>query len=221
MLKSNEQLEDLQVAGLQIIQSKTGYRFTSDAVILANFVKAKKNCLMIDLCSGSGVVGLLASAANSAKKTYLVEIQPYFSDMSQRSIDFNGLSDKFEVINRPLQNVSEIVGKGIFDVVTCNPPYKKADCGKVNKSDEMAVAKHEIKVCLEEVILEASKLLTFGGSLYLCNKEERLAEIIMLCKKYGLEPKELLVRTSAKGGSVIFVKASRGGSSGMKVRVIS
>ena len=58
MLKENEQFEDLEIGGLKIIQSKSGYRFTSDAVILANFVRALPNQKIVDLGSGSGVIGI-------------------------------------------------------------------------------------------------------------------------------------------------------------------
>ena len=41
-LKPDERIEDLQYGGLKIIQSASEYRFTTDAVLLANFVKGAK-----------------------------------------------------------------------------------------------------------------------------------------------------------------------------------
>ena len=42
----SERIEDLQCKGLKIIQDDELYSFTSDSVILANFVKTKAN----DVC---------------------------------------------------------------------------------------------------------------------------------------------------------------------------
>ena len=42
-LEKGERIEDLQCGGLKIIQNKDLYTFTSDSVLLANFVKLKKN----------------------------------------------------------------------------------------------------------------------------------------------------------------------------------
>ena len=62
MIKPNERLDDLQFNNLFIIQNKDGYCFTSDAVALANFVRGGVKDTMVDLCSGSGIIGILAQA---------------------------------------------------------------------------------------------------------------------------------------------------------------
>ena len=70
---------------------------------------------------------------------------------------------------------------------------------------------------LEEIIIEASKLLKYGGYFYVVNKEERLTDIIVYCRKYGLEPKELKILPSTKGANVIMLKAKKGGNSGLTI----
>lgn len=32
-----------------------------------------------------------------------------------------------------------------FDAVTCNPPYRKINSGRVNPAEEKAIARHEIQ----------------------------------------------------------------------------
>ena len=54
----NETLEDLLIDGLKIIQDKTLYRFSSDSVLLSKFASFKKNDVVADFCSGSGIVGI-------------------------------------------------------------------------------------------------------------------------------------------------------------------
>ena len=119
MLKDNERLDDLQFNNLFIIQNPDLYCFTSDAVELCNFVRAGVKDRIVDLCSGSGVIGILAQAKTKAKQVYLVEIQEQLADMSLRTVKHNNLNN-IEVINKPLQNIHKQIGTG-FEVVVCNP----------------------------------------------------------------------------------------------------
>lgn len=218
-IKDNERLEDLQFNNLFIIQEKDGYRFTSDAVALANFVDVKVGGSLVDLCSGSGVIGILAHAKRKLKHTTLVEIQSTLADMSSRSIMYNCL-EGIEVINKPLQDVSKEIGVGVYDGVVCNPPYKKAGTVKdVNAKESVAIARHEITVTLEDVFREGSRLLKYGGYFYIVNKEERLCDMINLGRQYGLEPKVLKIIPSAKGASVVLLKCKKGGNSGIKIQL--
>lgn len=216
ILNDDERLDDLQINNLYIIQNKNDYCFTSDSVALANFARVPNNGRLIDLCSGSGVVGILMSAKNSAKDITLVEIQEYFADMSRRSIEYNHL-DNINVINQPLQGIHKIIGSGVFDTVVCNPPYKQKGKFKLNVKDSISIARHELTVTLEEVIVESSKLLKFGGDLYILGLAERLSDIITLLRKYGLEPKQLhLLQSNGKVSSII-VKAKKGGKNGITI----
>lgn len=217
-LKSNEKLEDLQCNNLYIIQQSDGYRFTSDAVELANFVKVKSGGIVVDLCSGSGVIGILVGAKNNVKSVTLVELQSSLADMSKRTIEYNCLQDKIRVVNTPLQGVYREIGLGIYDVVVCNPPYKKKNSAlDLGEKDSITIAKHEVTVTLEEIIEEASKLLKFGGDFYIVNKEERLVDMLVYMRKYGIEPKELKILPSPKGASTILVKARKGGHGGIRI----
>lgn len=219
LLCEGERLDDLQYKNLYIIQHPKKYCFTSDAVMLANFVKGGSKDRMIDLCSGSGIIGLLASEKQNIKHTVLVELQDYLADMSRRSVEYNGLQDKITVINRKLQGVSKELGEGTFSIVTCNPPYK-LNGSILNENSEIAVCRHEITVTLEEIIKETSKLLKYGGKFYTVNKEERLVDIACLCRKYGMEVKKIALVPSAKGANVIMVEALKGGKSGVKMEIV-
>ena len=217
MLKNNERLDDLQINNKFIIQNKDEYCFTSDAVQLANFAKVKPNDRVVDLCSGSGVIGVLIQTKTDCKDITLVEIQEYMADMSRRSVEYNNQQEFIKVVNAPLQGIHKQIGHGCYSVVVCNPPYK--DCGVLNEKQSICIAKHEIEVNLEEIIEEASKLLKFGGRLYLVNREERLTDILVYSRKYNIEPKILKILPSSKGDSIILVEGKKGGKSGIRIRL--
>lgn len=209
-------LDDLQTHNLYIYQDTDKYCFTSDAVHLANFVSAPKHARVVDLCSGSGVIGMLVCVKNSADTVKMIEIQSELADMANDSVKYNKLQDKIEIIAKPLQNISAEIGVEKYDIVTCNPPYKKCQVGMLGDDECKSIAKHEIKMVLEDVFVEAGKLLKFGGALYICNKEERLSDMIVYGRKYNLEVKEIRIVESKKGANVILLKCVKGGKSGVK-----
>ena len=217
---SQERLDDLQLNNLMIYQNPNHYCFTTDAVLLANFAKARTGETIVDFCSGSGVIGILLSAKTKEKKIYLVELQEYLSQMSMRSVEYNKLNDKVIVLNESVQNVTKVIEKGSVDVVVCNPPYKMENSSLLSETKEIAICKHEIAITLAEIIENAAKLLRFGGYFYTINKEERLTDIMVNLRQNKLEPKELVVIPSKKGSSLVMIKAKKGGKSGIRVHVM-
>ena len=61
-LKPGERIDDLQRGGLRIIQRENGFRFGTDAVLLADFAAAKRGERVCDMGTGTGVLPLLLSA---------------------------------------------------------------------------------------------------------------------------------------------------------------
>lgn len=218
-LKEGERLDDLQYNNLYLIQHPKKYCFTTDAVLLANFVSAKADDKVVDLCSGSGVIGILVQAKTKANSVILVELQEYLAGMSKRSVQLNGLTDKITVINKPLQDINREIGTELYEVVVCNPPYKMKNASLLSHDYEMDICKHEITVTLEEIIKESGRLLKYGGYFYTINKEERLTDIVCLLRQYQLEPKEIVIIPSKKGSSLVLVKAKKGGKSGVRVNI--
>ncbi len=216
LLKKDEQLDDLERDGLMLIQNKNGYRFTSDSVLLSDFAKAKTNDVLIDLCSGSGIVAILMQSKNKTKKIFMVEIQKELSDMANRSVLYNGL-EGISAICCDLSQTHKILGSEIADVVTVNPPYYEN--GLTATSDEIAVATHEIKTSLDEICKSAFRLLKFGGKIFMVHLAERLTDIICSLRANHLEPKRLRVvyPKASKEPNLILIEAKKGAKSGLKI----
>ena len=217
LLKENEQLDDLQLDGLQLIQNSEGYKFSTDSVLLANFAKAKSKDIYVDLCSGSGVVAILFSWKNKIKKSYIVEIQTRLADMAQRSVMYNHLDDRIEVLNIDLKDAYEKLGYENVDVITVNPPYNKA--GETSAQDEIAMATHEIKTNLKQIIVSAGKILKYGGMFYMVHRADRLTDVLNECRENKLEPKILRIvyPKANKEPNLILVGAKKGAKSGLKI----
>ena len=212
----NERIDDLQLGGLCIIQNPDWFCFGVDAVLLADFAKKsiKKNSIVLDLCTGNGIVPLLLAEKSLAKHITGIEIQSPVAEMASRSVVMNNLSGKIDIINDDLNNAVERFGKNSFDNISCNPPYKEVTGGLKNNTGIITVARHEIYCTLKDVIYVSSQLLKQYGKLAMIHRPERLIEIICYMKEFGLEPKRLrFVHPSAnKTANMILIEGVKCGN---------
>lgn len=192
-LKENERIDDLEYKGLKIIQNENGFCFGMDAVLLSHFAKdsIRRNDKILDIGTGTGIIGILLSAKTLASQIVGIEIQNDVADMAKRSIQLNNLQDKFSIINDDLKKIDEYFKSDYFDVVVSNPPYKQDNTGLKNDNEGKIISRHEVKCSLEDVIICASKMLKDKGSFYMVHRPERLKDILCTLNKYKLEPKEI------------------------------
>lgn len=222
-LLKDERLDDLQYKNLHLIQNKNMYCFSSDAVLLCNFVKAKKSDTIVDLCSGSGIVGILAQAKTNASNLIMIEKQPELVDMCERSLQFNGLTSKAKVFCCDIEKAGEILkthyNKNNVEVVCCNPPYYLPVQKKLSGNKQIDIAKFEIELNFDKLCNVVSSILTFGGKFYMVNDSERIAEILSTLKKYKLEPKilEFVYPKETVSSNVVLLQATKCGKPGTKV----
>lgn len=186
-----ERLDDLQCNGLYLIQDPDKFCFGTDAVLLSNFVKVKKNGHVVDLCTGSGIVPILLSAKTGAKKITGIEIQSDIADMARRSVSYNKLDEKIDIINDDISNALKYINNCSVDSVCVNPPYMKDTTAIKNPDLPMAIARHELLTDLETVINIASKLLKESGKFFMVHRPSRLSEIFASMRQNRIEPKRL------------------------------
>lgn len=220
LVRSNERLDEL-FKGISIIQDPSAYCFTSDSVLLANLVSANKKSTVIDLCSGSGIVGILVNLKCSPKRTVCVELQSYLADMCERSIKYNDLTN-IEVLQSDVKVAYEVLGREVADIITANPPYYRLNEGQISNDERISIARHEMRLNLSELISSANKLLKFGGRFYVVYRADRLAELITELTANKLEPKEIICvqPTSKKEIDTVLVVAKKGAEKGVRVRTM-
>lgn len=210
-------LEDLQYKGLKFYQDPNLYCFTSDSVMLANFAKVYKKDKVCDFCAGGGIIPILVFAKNGPKSMTAVELQSQMFELLKLNIQTCGFDIK--AINQDIVAFSKSKEHEEFDVITCNPPYKKQSEWLQPKNEVVAIARHEIKLNLDELLLSVKKSLKFGGRFYVCYDANRSAELIYKLKTNGLEPKRLFFTqpSSQKNATLVFVEAVKGGKEGIEV----
>ncbi|APC38682.1 tRNA1(Val) (adenine(37)-N6)-methyltransferase [Clostridium estertheticum] len=217
-LRTDETLDDLQLKGIHVIQKKHAFRFGVDAVLLANFVKVRKNAKVVDLCTGTGIIPFILAGKTTASNIIGVEIQEEFVDMANRSIEYNNLEDKIKFINGDLKDIELIKGIDKVDIVTVNPPYKLQNSGLISLNDKDAIARHEICCTLEDVIIACRILLKDNGRMYMVHRPDRLADILCTMRKHRIEPKRIrMVHPSVnKAPNIVLVEGQRDGGAFLK-----
>lgn len=212
--------EDLMLGGLKIVQDKRYYRFTSDSVLLSKFAKkAKRGETVADFCAGSGIVGLHYYGLNqkNVKSVHLFELQDPLCDLAQKSIEINKLNDVFSLVRGRLQD-APVIYNGAFSLILCNPPYKKAGGGEQNLSPHVAACRHETQITLEEIVACAKRMLKPGGTFCICQRVERLCDLMFLLRSYDLEPYETaFVRTEKGAPYLVMINAAKGKKPQLKV----
>ncbi len=218
-LLENERIDDLERNGLKIIQNEKLFCFGMDAVLLSGFLAVQKGESVIDLGTGTGILPLLIYAKTQAESITGLEIQDISFDMARRSIALNSLEDKIKIVHGDIKEAVSLFGKSVFDVVTCNPPYIKADSGIVNPGSHKAIARHEVLCTFDDVAKQSASLLKPGGRLYLVHRPERLTEIFETLKKYRLEPKRMKTVHSFKDttATMVLIEAVLGGRMQMTI----
>ena len=218
-LKDNEKIEDLQCGGLRIIQSAKEYRFTTDAVLLANFFNDMQGKLCVEFGAGSGVISILVGRKKRPARIVAIELQPNLADMARRSVELNGMSGQIEVVCGDLKDAAKYVDKPA-DVVVCNPPYRRINSGERQLAENIALCRHELAATLEDVISSAGKALNNRGTFYLVHQAERIAEIVTLCSKYNLAVKEIVPVCPRQGRepNLVLVRAVKCGGADCKLR---
>lgn len=213
--KNMERTDELS-GGYKIIQDTDGFCFGTDAVLLSHFSMVKPGENYIDLCTGNGILPILIKEKFKPKSITAFEIQESVADLCRRNMTLNGIEAK--IICDDIKNAPSHI-ENPADVITINPPYTPFGGGDVNKNDTKIIARHEIYCTLESIFTCVSKILKYGGRLYMVHSARRLSDIIYTAKLHKLEPKQIqFVHDGAeKNASIVLVSFIHHGGSEVTV----
>lgn len=194
------------------------HKFGTDAFLLADFAKPRNKDLVCDIGTGCGIIAVLMQIKFNPKALYGVDIQQQAVEQLKITIDKNKLESIIPV-HADIKELWDNAPLGMLDLVTCNPPYKAANSGIESCGDAQKIARHETMCSINDVCRSASKLLKFGGRLCICNRPERLADVITAMKENNLEPKLLrFVSKTPKDAPWLFlIEGKKGSKPFMKV----
>jgi tRNA1Val (adenine37-N6)-methyltransferase len=208
------------ILDLQLYQSKSGYRFSADAVLLSSFVNTQRLKKIADLGAGSGIIGLLLAKKYPSAHITLIELQESLVRIAEKNSALNGLADRVSVVHQDIKKLK--FGEDVlhsYDLVVSNPPFRKTKTGLVSPSDERAMARHEIHLPVNSLAKAAFSMLKHHGRFCFIHLPERLAEIMSAMRQSNLEPKRVrfVHSNSQTEAKMVMIEAVKEGKTGLLV----
>ena len=191
LIHEGERLDDLQRAGLRILQRPDGFRFGTDAVLLADFARARRGERIADVGTGTGVLALLLCARAEETTVDAFEVQPDVADMAQRSVMINGLQDRIRVHCMDCREAAARIGHEVCQLVVSNPPYTKEGAGLVSPQQTRALSRSDSDCTLEAWMAACGRLLQNGGRLCCVFPAPRFLALCDAMRAARVEPKRV------------------------------
>lgn len=198
--------------------ASSDHRFGTDAFLLADFSGYRQKDKVCDLGTGCGIIPMIMQKSRPPQVTYAVDIQEGAIEQLRLGMEKSETSGIIPVC-ADLKELWKAAPYGQLDLVTCNPPYKAANAGFESIITAQRIARHEIMCNIDDVCAAAAKLLKFGGKLCMCNRPERLSDVVFAMKNHGIEPKRLrfVSKNPEEAPWLFLIEGKKGSKSFMRV----
>jgi len=202
---------------LKLIQSRDGYRFSIDAVLLSQFATIRSGDVVIDLGTGCGVIPLILLLTKPVGHVFGLDVQEGLITQAARNARLNGFEKKMNVVRGDIRHPP--FASGIANLVVCNPPYRKIKSGRINPDPQRAIARHELLASLDDILRAVAALLTKKGRFALVYPAGRLAEMLVRLRRFNLEPKRVRIHypNLESNAKLALIEATLGGRPGLEI----
>ena len=216
-LLPNESIDLFMDGRLKLIQSKKGYRFSIDALMIADFVTVKHGDVVVDLGTGCGVILLILLLTKPVGHVYGLEIQEELATQAKRNAGLNRFEDKTDIILGDIRHPP--ISDKKADLIICNPPYREVKSGRINPDPCKAIARHEIMSSIDDILGFARGILKKKGRLALIYPSVRLVDILVKMRHFNLEPKRVQIYYPDVNSeaNLALIEASLNGKPGLKI----
>lgn len=200
---------------IMLTQPKTGYRATSDSVLLAALAPVKAHRRVLELGLGYGQVSLCLLAREPDLEVTGIELLPDVAALAIQNARDNHFSEKLTVICGNVADtflVQQLHNR--YDFVITNPPYRQTHTHTASKNPVKAAATTEQPDApLVLWVRAAAHALVDGGTLLMIHDAARKTDILAalgqhpfgnvfilpLAAKEGDEPRRLVVKATKSG----------------------
>jgi tRNA1Val (adenine37-N6)-methyltransferase len=204
---------------IRVHQDHAGYRFSIDAVLLAYHAVPRCGDRVLDLGTGCGIIPLIMAYRHPSITVYGAEVQEGLAELAKLNVKDNRMEDRIFILCSDMKLLKPAMTSGAVDLIVCNPPYRRPGSGRTNPDEQRAVARHEIKINLVEVVQTARRMLRTSGRFITIYTAARLADLLFRMRTNGVEPKSVRTIHSNPGGEAKFivVEGVKDGRPGLKI----
>ena len=195
MVLSDLTLNKIYNKNTELYQSKNGYRFNSDSMILSWFVN--KTCTglgsensALEIGAGSGIVSIVLKRRGFLPKIDCIEIQESLCEILEKNIEKNSLTGEISPFCADFADFANTKRKK-YDLVFVNPPYFAKESGHLSADSEKALAKHEVSGSLADFFEISKNILRKGGRFIVIFPASRVQFALFSAAKSGYTLKNI------------------------------
>ena len=172
-----------------IIQNDSGYRYSIEPFLLVDFVILRPGYEVLDIGTGCGVIPVLMINREPDLKITGVEIQGSAATIAKKNASKN--KNRIKILDGDFLDQNLTFFKEQFDLIISNPPYRKINSGRINLDEKKAIARHELKLNLQDMLEKAKHFLKKGGHITLTYPSNRLQETLRELENQKLFPSRI------------------------------
>jgi|TARA_R110002033_G_scaffold87544_1_gene137526 tRNA1(Val) A37 N6-methylase TrmN6 len=204
---------------LLLYQPQDGYCYNSDTHFLHHFIntnlKIFKNIKgeLLDIGSGSGILGLLVARDNPRLNLNQCEVQDKFQELTKINSKNNKIESK--IYKGKYQDISF---DKTFDICVSNPPFYHTNVVKT-ENENIKIARYNDSMPLVDFISKTSKVLNQNGKFFFCYDVKQLNDIMHLLNEYKLniESMQFVHPKLGKDATLVLIYARKNSKSLMRI----
>ena len=185
-----------------IVQNESGYRYSIEPFLLADFARLLPEQEILDIGTGCGIIPLLMANREPEINATGIEIQDSSANRAEENVSKNEM--KIKIIRGDFLKWEW--GSRQFDLIVSNPPYRKINSGRTNPDERKAISRHELKLSLPTMLDKAKPVLKRGGHITLAYPPIRLQETLRELEVRELFPSRVrFIHGNKKADAKIFL----------------
>ncbi|WP_319763172.1 methyltransferase [Maridesulfovibrio sp.] len=201
-----------------LVQPESGFRFSTDSLLISCFVSVSKRTRILDLGTGCGVIPLGIMLCHPDKELTVtgLEINPEMVAAAEDNVRKLGFNEEVGIVQGNVC-IPDFAPAGSYDLVISNPPYRGEGRGKACPDESRNKARFEVDCDLDAFVATASRMVRNRGRVCFVFLAERLAELIRSFTSHKLEPKRMkfIHGRFDSPSKVVMIEAVKGGKPGL------
>ncbi len=199
---------------LYLFQHEEGYKYNSDSLVLYDFIsKLNPKGRVLDVGSGSGIVGLLLKRDFTKISLTQIDIQPLHVELTCKSAKKNELDSEILHVD-----IRECKFEEKFDFIVTNPPFYHEGSQK-SENEALKISRYADVLPFEELCRAVSSNIKPRGSFVFCYDAKQIDILLseLLKSKFKVNHMRFVHTKEHKDASLILIHAKKSSKSLCKI----
>ncbi|MCI5080573.1 MAG: methyltransferase [Saprospiraceae bacterium] len=157
---NNTEAKPFKFKQFEINQDKCTMKIGTDGVLLGAWVNVTGAKKILDVGTGSGVIGIMLGQRNTDAMIHGVEIDGDSYEQTKENMGACPWADRLEAFNMPIQDFAK-VSREKYDLIVSNPPFFSG--GTFSTNENRSMVRHTVKLPHGDLLAAVRSLLSEEG----------------------------------------------------------